>query len=121
MTASRRIATATAPEGSVSGESFAKTLNSRQLDCRELGHKWRPHTVTWDRKARAYDRQLKCSSCRTIRKQLLDSRGAVLKNSYEYPEGYLAGKQVNVGELSRDVFRLEAIVRYLNHTEAKAS
>lgn len=109
-------------DGIVSGEEFARNLNVRQLDCRELGHKWKPWTVQWDRQAKAYDRQLRCTSCKTIRKQVLDSSGHVLRNSYEYPDGYLAGKNVEVGALSRDVFRLEAIVRYLNHNEgAKAS
>ena len=120
MAATRRIVPAS--DDIVSGEEFAKNLNARQLDCRELGHKWKPWTVNWDRKQRCYDRRLRCSSCKTVRKQVLDSRGAVLKNSYEYPDGYLAGRDVRVGELSREVFRLEAIVRYLNsHDEVKAS
>lgn len=114
--------TARAADGTLSGEEFAKTLNGRQLECRELGHKWRPWTVTWDAKAKAYDRQLRCGSCKTIRKQLLDSRGGVLKNSYDYSDGYLAGSQVSGGALSRDVFRLEAIVRFMSSVdEQKAS
>jgi len=43
-----------------------------------------------------------------------------MANRYEYPEGYLA-KDVDKGTLHRDVFRLEAIQRFLTATEEKAS
>jgi hypothetical protein len=102
----------------MSPETFAATLSQRQLHCRELGHNWKPLTVSWDRKARAYDRQLRCSMCRTIRRQVLDSSGHVLRNGYAYPDGYLAtGVQKGI---TRDVFRLEAITRFLEpHEQTK--
>jgi hypothetical protein len=101
----------------VSVETFAAGLNAKQLACRELGHRWAPLTVSWDAGARAYDRQLRCSNCRTIRKQVLDSSGHVLRNGYDYAAGYLASN-VEKGQLSRDVFRLEALTRFLS-TEGK--
>lgn len=93
-------------------ETFAASLSAKQLHCRELGHTWRSWTVSFDQASKSYDRRLRCSSCRTIRHQLLDSRGHVLTNSYTYADGYLAAN-VERGTLSRDVFRLEAVTRVL--------
>src|SRR3954468_22310899 len=88
--------------------AFAQSLSAKQLHCRELGHEWRDHTVTWDQKARVFDRALRCRSCGTVRRQVLDRRGHVIRNAYTYAEGYLATKVMNREDLSRDVFRLEA-------------
>ena len=100
--------------------SFVGDLSDRLLHCRELGHTWKPLTVSWDVESRAYDRRLRCPSCRTVRVQLLTSTGHVVSNRYDYPEGYLA-KNVDSHTLSRDIFRLEAITRYLGATEERAS
>lgn len=104
----------------VSAETFASSLGSKALHCRELGHTWRPWTVEFDRKSRSYFRELRCASCRTLRKQVLDSHGHVIANSYTYPDGYLAD-HVERGTLSRDVFRLESIVRFIEQAERKVS
>ena len=98
----------------VSVETFAANLGDRVLHCRELGHVWRPLTVRWDAKARAYDRRLRCSSCRTVRVQVITGKGHVLSNRYEYATGYLA-VGVEVGRGNRDTFRAEALNRALNH------
>jgi hypothetical protein len=94
---------------------FAANLSNRFLHCRELGHTWRAHTVSWDAEARAYDRRLRCSGCHTIRIQLLDAYGHVVANRYQYPDNYLAHRDGQVGALggARDAFRLEAITRFL--------
>lgn len=97
----------------ISVDTFAAGLGERVLHCRELGHVWRPLTVTWDRKARAYDRRLRCSSCRTVRVQVLTQSGGIVSNRYEYAEGYLA-HGVEVGRGNRDVFRAEALSRFLD-------
>jgi hypothetical protein len=101
-------------------DSFAASLPTSFLACRELGHVWRPFTVSWDADAHAYDRQLKCSRCKTTRKQLLDSHGHVLTNNYKHAPNYLAkGVEVIRGG-GRDVFRLEAVTRFLDdHAEGK--
>ncbi len=99
----------------VSPETFAKGLPSRQLHCRELGHVWRDFTVQWDPAGRCYLRNLRCSSCHCVRHQVIDGSGTALKNSYSYPEGYLAK---NVDErVDRSVFRIEAITRFLERTK----
>jgi hypothetical protein len=99
--------------------SFAQSLSDKQLHCRELGHEWRDHTVTWDQAASVFDRALRCRSCGTIRRQVLDRRGHVLRNGYTYADGYLAAKVQNRDGLNnRDVFRLEALTRWLEHNQA---
>lgn len=96
--------------------SFAQSLSDKQLHCRELGHVWRDHTVTWDPKARVFDRALRCQSCHSIRRQVLDRRGHVIRNGYQYTEGYLAAKVMNRDNLNRDTFRLEALTRWMERT-----
>lgn len=104
----------------VTADTFAAGLSDRFLRCRELGHVWRPHSADYDQRAGTYDRVLRCSSCRTTRHQVLDRTGGVLSNSYRYPDHYLAG-QLERGTYTRDVFRLEAVVRFIDHaTNQKA-
>lgn len=93
--------------------SFAQSLSARQLHCRELGHEWRDHTVSWDPDQRVFDRALRCRSCGTVRRQVLNSHGHVLRNGYVYAPGYLASKVLNRDGLNRDAFRLEALTRWL--------
>lgn len=93
-------------------DTFVAGLSDRLLHCRELGHTWKPLTVRWDGEARAYDRRLRCPSCRTVRIQLLDQHGHVVQNRYDYPEGYLA-TGVTVGTGHRDRYRVEAVQRFL--------
>jgi hypothetical protein len=78
--------------------------------------------VSYDAKARCYDRALVCRNCRTIRRQVLDSRGGVVSNSYKYQDGYLASRVEDRTGLSRDVFRMESLTRWLSthHDTAKA-
>lgn len=93
-------------------DAFVHGLNARVLHCRELGHVWRPSTVTHDTSARVYDRRLRCTSCHTVRVQILSERGHVVGNRYVYPDGYLASGVEGIGQ-SRDLFRLEAVQRFL--------
>lgn len=93
-------------------ETFAAGLSNRYLKCRELGHIWQPFTVS--REGTGFLRRLRCSSCKTIREQLLDSRGHVIRNGYKYADGYLAKDHVERGNYSRDVFRLESVIRFID-------
>jgi hypothetical protein len=105
-------------EEPVSVESWAANLPQRYLRCRELGHVWRPHTVSREPGGAGFFRRLRCAECRTEREQLLDSGGHVIRNGYHYSDGYLADTHVERGGYSRDIFRLEAVVRYLNKHES---
>lgn len=97
----------------VSVETFAASLPSRYLDCRELGHLWKPWRAQWDAAAHAYDRELRCSRCKTLRHQLINEHGHVLSNNYKYSDGYQAKHVRDAIRASRDVFRLESLTRYL--------
>ena len=96
----------------LSAADFAAGLSNRLLHCRELGHTWRPFTVSYDKQARAYDRQLRCSSCHTLRVQVLTEHGHVIRNGYKYVPGYLAENVERNGAL-RDAYRVEAVQRFL--------
>lgn len=103
---------ATSHESEVTAEDFAGGLSNAFLQCRELGHVWRPWTVDYNRQERSFFRQLRCSSCKTIRKQLLNHHGHVISNSYDYSDGYLS-RHLQPGTYSRDVFRVEALTRWV--------
>lgn len=107
-------------EHTVPVETFASKLTAKQLACRELGHRWAPSTVTVlasRGRVGGYERVMRCPSCGSRRKQLLDSRGLVLRNGYDYAEGYLAD-HVQRG-FGREAFRLEALSRWVDqHPEA---
>lgn len=103
---------ATTPEP-VSVETFAATLPTSYLACRELGHTWRPWRAQWSGEARAYERELRCPRCKTTRRQLINDAGHVLANSYRYSDGYQAKNVESAVRISRDVFRLESLTRYL--------
>lgn len=101
----------------VSVETFAAALSNSYLACRELGHTWRPWRAEWSGELRAYERELRCSRCKTTRRQVVNDQGHVLSNGYRYADGYQA-KDVEKGvRVSRDVFRLEALTRYLSPTK----
>jgi hypothetical protein len=109
----------TAEPHTVAPETFAQELSARMLSCRELGHVWVPWSVEVVQERRrigGYLRTMKCKQCRAERRQVLDSGAHVVSNSYTYPDGYLA-TNVERG-VSRDVFRMEAISRWLDSHEA---
>lgn len=109
-----------APDGpTITVDTFAARLSDKALHCRELGHTWRPLIARWEAESRSFHRRLRCPSCRTERVQVLNSGGHVISNHYLYPDGYLATRvEGMVG--GRDRFRLEAVVRSLDESEAKA-
>ena len=97
----------------ISVETFAATLSTNYLACRELGHTWRPWRAEWSGELRAYERELRCSRCKAVRRQIVNDMGHVLSNTYRYPDGYQAKHVEHAVRVSRDVFRLEALTRYL--------
>jgi hypothetical protein len=103
--------------------SWTGTLPERFVRCRDLGHRWRTTTVEWVENDRLYHRNLRCSECGTVRVQNFGYDGAVLSNSYIYPEGYQA--PAGVGRLDaedRGQIRLVSLQRVImKQTTAKAS
>lgn len=58
--------------------------------CRDTMHAWQYHTAR--KMGRSYERSLLCLNCGTIKTQLLDSKGHILKTNYRYPAGYVRAK-----------------------------
>jgi hypothetical protein len=101
-------------------EEFAHGLTDKTLHCRELGHVWRPLSVSFDRTANAYDRRLRCTSCRTVRVQVITERGHTVSNRYIYADGYLA-TDVKIGRGDRDAFRRESLHRFLEPSAVRGA
>ena len=98
----------------VTVESFAHNLSGKHLACRTDQHVWRPSSVEVVRQGRSlggYVRVMRCSQCRTERRQTIDTQGVVLANRYAYSDGYLAAR-VERG-VSKAVFRLEWLNRWV--------
>lgn len=111
----------TAPDAStepIPVDTFAARLSDKHLRCRELGHQWRPLVATWEPESRTFHRALRCPSCHTERRQVLSARGGVVSNTYVYPDGYLA-THVEGMTGSRDLFRLEAVIRTMDESDVR--
>ena len=104
-------------------EEFAAGLSVSYLQCRELGHNWRPWVARNDTEHNCFERALRCTRCRTKRWEAISYSGAS-SDDYEYPEHYLTdGIGRIVGE-GRDALRLESLTRVLvslDEHETKAS
>lgn len=89
---------------------FARHLPEKWLVCRDTGHVWRPFDAQVLKDKGCYERSHRCFNCKTVRRQHLTFRGAVLRTIYEHPEGYLSDIGRIVGE-GRDALRLESLKR----------
>jgi len=97
-------------------ERFAATLKTAHLECRELGHIWKPYTARFVPDQKCYERTLRCSRCLSERQELLDAWGGKLSNHYRYSDGYQhKGRGRIMGE-GRDVLRLESVTRFIDKT-----
>jgi hypothetical protein len=101
-------------------ETFAARLTDKALRCRELGHQWRPLVATWEPESRTFHRALRCPSCRSERRQVLNAHGGVVSNTYVYPDGYLATHVEGAVSGRRDVFRLEAVIRTMDVSDVRS-
>lgn len=88
-------------------------LATDHLQCRDFGHSWRPYTARWDSKQRAYETQLRCSRCRTVRLRWIGPRGEQLESRYDYADGYLIKGIGRLTGTDRDALRLESVHRVL--------
>jgi hypothetical protein len=100
-------------------EDFAANLSLGFLQCRELGHVWKPWAARRDDEHNTFERSLRCPRCKTKRHETLSVRGAKLRSYYEYPEGYTTdGLGRIVGE-GRDALRVESMIRSLTAVQSK--
>jgi hypothetical protein len=88
------------------------------LECRDLGHDWRPFTAAYIAKERHYSQSLRCSRCDAVRTRLLGPRGQRLGNWYDYPDGYLIEGAGHLGEGARDGIRLRSVNRAIDEARA---
>lgn len=100
-------------------ESWAATLPSAFLLCREMGHNWRPWRAVWNGDQQAYDRILMCHRCKSKRSQVLSVGGHVVRSAYDHAEGYLAQGLGRVSGEGRDRLRLESVKRSVEETNRK--
>lgn len=97
---------------------FAEEMPAKFLECRELGHLWRPWAAMSNPDG-GFDRTLRCTRCSTKREQVITRQGVVAQNKYIHPEGYLhKGLGRIVGE-GRGILRLASIQRTVEKLDAK--
>lgn len=89
---------------------WADTLPDKYLQCRDLGHNWRPYDVRRHRDG-GFERVHRCTSCRGRRYQHLTSDGMILGSRLDYPDGYLHSGQGRITGNSRGALRLASMVR----------
>lgn len=94
-------------------KAFAANLTDDHLECRTLGHLWRPFQADWKRNDNAYLLTLLCNRCNTTRNQWLDRYGDVIKGNYEYEEGYQHQGMGRIVGRGRSALRLESLTRII--------
>jgi hypothetical protein len=97
---------------------YAAGLSFQQLQCRDFGHNWRPHTAT-RRDDGGFDRVLVCR-CHAQRHQILDSYGRIVGSHYAYPDGYQMPR--GSGRISSDdkgILRIASIEESSRRSDSK--
>jgi hypothetical protein len=100
-------------------DKLIENMPENHLQCRDFGHSWRPHTATWDPKARCYVTQLRCSRCRTLRERIIDANGQQVTSHYDYPDGYLVHGLGRLSPGDRNHVRLITVLRTIGEGERK--
>lgn len=62
-------------------------MTDEQIECRDCGHSWRPHTASRI-KGGGFERAFRCTRCGTIKRQILDRSFDIVSSTYSYAEGY---------------------------------
>lgn len=85
--------------------------SSAQLECRDLGHHWRPSDAVHVRRLNYYRLSHSCERCGMRRIREMSERGHVYAQTYEYPDGYLLKGLGRIAGDARDEVRLQATLR----------
>lgn len=101
-------------------ESVIESMRDEHVQCRDFSHSWRPFTASQAPDGH-YEQVLRCSRCRTLRKRLLDRRGAVVSSAYEYADGYVVKGLGRINGSERDHLRLVSIRKVLEGRRDDAS
>lgn len=85
-----------------------ETMPAGHVDCRDLGHQWKPFTAVYDDVSNSYDVVHRCPRCKTRRRRLLTSTGHVVGSSYNYNEAdhYLVHGLGRIAGEAKDAVRL---------------
>ena len=92
---------------------IAKRYDASMLDCRTIGHAWRPQSAAW-LQGGGIEQILGCSRCEAKRIQYLDKQGYVTGRHYDYPEGYSIPGMGHMGADGRAVLRLASVRKMLD-------
>lgn len=97
----------------------ARELPLGVLNCREhRRHDWRSASVRRVGHS-GYHRVERCTDCHSERWQELDGRGLVVRSGIHYSDGYLNPPGTGrVDQVGQGIYRLEALRRYVEGTEA---
>lgn len=93
-------------------------VDEKFLDCRDIGHSWVKLSVTEDRRAKTFTREVACSRCSTERVQVMDLKGYILKARYRYVTGYLLDGAGRLTADDRAIMRLRNLRRSIMTSKA---
>jgi hypothetical protein len=107
-------------------ESFdiRATITDMPIDfvqCRDYGHAWRPHNSVWNQQERCYNTSQRCSRCKTIRERDIGQAGQLVRNRYDYRDGYIIAGMGRLDVSDRDMIRLASVLRGGNLTTEQAA
>lgn len=90
-------------------------IKEEYLWCRDVLHSWSPydfHVVTSSvTRRREMHQVLRCDRCTTIKTRIMTTQGDLLRNSYQYPEGYLVKDQGPLTAADRATIRRRNITK----------
>lgn len=92
-------------------------MSDEAMVCRDISHSWRSHVVL--RIKGGYERQLRCSSCGTLRIETLNSKGGLIDRYYEYAEGYRVKGLGRISGETKDAVRLVSLQKAIYKSEMK--
>lgn len=96
--------------------SWAATLPESFLTCRDIGHRWRKWAAKQATDFPGYIRELRCTRCKTKRRQELNANFHILSSTYQHAEGYLHKGLGRVDGDGRDALRGESMMRDMGAT-----
>ncbi|MFW6056641.1 MAG: hypothetical protein ACOC9B_04970 [Chloroflexota bacterium] len=85
-------------------EKAIENMPAAYLECRDRGHDWQWFDAI--DYGRQFERQFKCHSCTSVKYQILDNFGDIIRGGINYSDGYLLSKIGRVGKDSKGAFRL---------------
>ena len=100
MTPPRRARPRKPPQQSVPIDEAIAHMPESHLHCRDYCHAWRRLSARYVPDQHVYEQDLRCASCKTIRRRLIDERGGLVRSAYEYAERYLVK---GVGRMDGDM------------------